>query len=176
MSNSTTKAQDVFLNKINPVCKRFGLNQVMAHLYAILYFSDEPLSLGDMTERLNISKGGASTNIRALERYGAVRRVWIKGSRKDYYEADKDISKLIKYRVGAMAQERLSEIEDMISSSYEVLNSIDAQPEEKESFRSKLDKINTLYNQAKAMFELFNSTILNNVLTAKPQETADSLK
>lgn len=176
MKSSLTQAEDVFLNKINPICKKFGLNHLMAHLYTILYFSNDPLSLDDMTERLNISKGSASTNIRALERYGAVKRVWVKGSRKDYYEADTNLSKLIKERITGMAQERMSEIEDMISSSYGIINSVDATEKERESFRTKLDNINSIYNTAKTMFELLNSTLVNNILAVKPKETADSVK
>jgi len=84
MNEDLVKAQDVFLQKINKICRDFGLNNIMAQLYAILYFSKEPLSLNDMLERLKISKGSVSINIRALERYGAVRRIWVKGSRKDY--------------------------------------------------------------------------------------------
>ena len=40
--------------------------------------------------------GSASINIRALERYGVVRQIWVKGSRKDYYEAETDFWKIVK--------------------------------------------------------------------------------
>src|SRR3989338_5217258 len=93
------KVQDIFLNRINHICKKLGLNNVMAQLYAILYLNNEPLSLDDMVERLKISKGSASVNIRALESYGAVRRVWMRGSRRDYYEADTDIVRVVTDRI-----------------------------------------------------------------------------
>jgi DNA-binding transcriptional regulator GbsR (MarR family) len=37
-----------------------------------------------------------SINIRALERWNMVRQVWIKGDRKDFYEAETDFWKIIK--------------------------------------------------------------------------------
>src|SRR3989338_5100918 len=104
MNDKLLKAQDLFLDKINNICNKFGLNNIMAQLYVMLYFNNNPLSLDDMVERLKISKGSASVNIRALERYGAVRQVWVKGSRKDYYEAEPDISKIIFDRTKSMVK------------------------------------------------------------------------
>ena len=37
-----------------------------------------------------VSKGGVSVNIRELERWGAVKKVWVQGSRKDFYIANSD--------------------------------------------------------------------------------------
>jgi len=83
---------------MNDVVKRFiqdagnatqslGLGRVLGQMYAYLYFSQEPRNLGHMQDALGISKGSASTVVRQLEQWGAVKKVWIKGDRKDYYEA-----------------------------------------------------------------------------------------
>jgi len=157
--------QDVFLGKINTICGKFGLNNIMAQIYAILYLSDKPLSLNDMVERLKISKGSASINIRALERYGAVRQVWVRGSRKDYYEAEHDIEKVVLDRIRSMAEGRLSEVDDMIKSSYKAFDSMKIQGEgEKEAMtvvKDRLTRLENLYNQAKSMFDMFNLAVAN---------------
>ena len=162
---SIIKAQDIFLGKINMICGKFGLNNIMAQIYAILYLSDKPLSLNDMVERLKISKGSASTNIRALERYGAVRQVWVKGSRKDYYEAECNIEKVILDRIRSMAEGRLSEVDDMIKSSYHAIDSMNAQKEEEREataiFKDRLVRLENLYGQAKSMYDMFNMAVLN---------------
>lgn len=171
MNENLLNAQDVFLGKINQICNKFGLNNIMAQLYATLYLSDKALSLNDMTERLKVSKGNASINIRALERYGAVKRVWVKGSRKDYYEAEADISKVILDRIRSMGQSRLSEMDEVINASYQALNSVDAtDKEEKESikiFRQRLDALRNLKQKAQSVFNLFNSGLMNNFLRNK---------
>lgn len=160
--------QDIFLEKLNTVCEKFGLNNIMAQLYVILYLNSKPLSLSDMVKELQISKGSVSINIRALERYGAVKRVWVKGSRKDYYEAEPDIARVIMQRVRAMASDRLSEIDDMLKSSYDMLNSADSQNggtnERREMFKEKLKTLKDLHEKAKSMFELLNSTLLKGAL------------
>ncbi len=171
MDGKLVQVQDVFLDKINQICSKFGLNNIMAQLYAILYLSNKPLSLDNMVERLKISKGCVSVNIRALERYGAVRRIWVKGSRRDFYEAKTDIYKVIMDRIKSIAQGRLLEVEDMVNSSYQALNTVNSSDkEEKEAiqvFKQRLDKLKSLHSRAQSLFNLFNSGLLNTVLKAK---------
>ncbi|MFC1623850.1 GbsR/MarR family transcriptional regulator [Candidatus Omnitrophota bacterium] len=171
MNKNLTDAQDVFLSKVNQICNKFGLNNIMAQIYAVLYLSNRALSLNDMVERLKISKGSASINIRALERYGAVRKVWVMGSRKDYYEAETDIAKVIMDRVSSMAQRRLSEVDDMIRSSYQVLDSLDKLDKENndivEVFKERLNRLRELHGQTETLFNLFNSGGLNNAANGK---------
>jgi len=176
MNKNLLDAQDVFLGKINQLCNKFGFNNIMAQLYSILYLNNKALSLDDMVEQLKISKATASINIRVLERYSAVRRVWVKGSRKDYYEAETDISKVITDRVKSMAQRRMSEIDDMISAPSQILDSVDSDNEEdKESikiFRERLDQLKAIYHQAQALFNLFNSSLLKKVLDVKTKRNS----
>lgn len=169
MSENLMRAQDIFLGSVNQICNKFGLNNIMAQLYALLYLAGRPLSLNDMIERLKISKGSVSVNIRALERYGAVRRVWVKGSRRDYYEAESDIYKVITERVKSMAHRRISEVGDMLSSSYQALNSVNPHDEkERDSiniFKQRLESLGRLHAQAQSIFNLFNDGLLTKMLT-----------
>jgi len=170
MSEELERAQDVFLGKVNQICAKFGLNNIMAQLYAVSYLHGRCMSLDEMVKQLKISKGSVSVNIRALERYGAVRKIWIKGSRKDYYEAEPDIVKVIMDRVKSMAQNRLRAIDDMIDSPYHVLSSINHSSEEKEAiktFKERMDKLRELQSKAQSLFNLLNSGFLNNALKIK---------
>lgn len=179
MDEKLLKAQDVLLDKINQICGKFGLNNIIAQLYAVLYFSGKPLSLDDMVERLKISKGSVSINIRALERYGAVNRVWVKGSRKDYYEAEMDIYKVAMARIKSMAQRRLSEVDDMIGSSYQAINLVQSSDtEEAEAikvFKQRLEKLKDLYEKARSIFDLFNTAILSGAAAGKAEELKEEV-
>ena len=157
MNNELLEAQDIVLAKISTICNKFGLNNIMAQLYAVLYFSGKPVSLDDMVDRLKISKGSASINIRALERYGAVRRVWIKGSRRDYYEAEADIYKVVTDRIKSMTKSRLSEVGDMIDASTIAFNSVSAKVGDEEEvivLKERLNKLRELYTKARNLFYL----------------------
>jgi len=65
-------------------------------MYALLYLSPTPLCLDDIVSELHVSKASVSTTIRQLERWSAVKRVWVQGDRKDYYEAETDFRKVLK--------------------------------------------------------------------------------
>ncbi len=73
------------------------VNKVGGQIYALLFMMRQPLSLDEICDFLKTSKGNVSVNIRLLEEQGMVRKVWVKGSRRDYYEAVRDYPrKLIK--------------------------------------------------------------------------------
>ncbi|MBN1282193.1 MAG: MarR family transcriptional regulator [Proteobacteria bacterium] len=71
------------------------INRVGGQIYALLFLSEEPLSLDEIGSRLGVSKSNISINIRMLEEYGLVRKVWVKGSRKDYYAAERTYPKKV---------------------------------------------------------------------------------
>lgn len=179
MEDKLTQAQNVFMNKINQICSKFGLNNIMAQLYALLYLNGRVMSLDEMAEALKISKGSVSVNIRALERYGAVKRVWMRGSRKDYYEAESDIYKVIMERVRSLVQGRLSEVEDMIGSADSVFESAgpDGNNGDEESakiFKQRLVELKGIKEKAQNLFDLFNSGLLSNALASQRGSNKDT--
>ena len=134
-------AQDKFMGSIGKLAEGIGVNPFIAQLYAILYLSDKPLSLDDLVERLKASKGNISLNIRELEKWGAVKNIWVKGSRKDYYEADPDIKKLVMNKLKSGAQKRIEQISGMMDEFKELINS----PEDDMSEDDR--KIAKIYNE-----------------------------
>ena len=97
-----------FIEEAGNMTQSLGLGRVVGMLYAYLYFSQEPRNLGDMQEALGISKGSASTVVRQLEQWGAARRVWVRGDRKDYYEAEDWIGGIIRNLVADTVGTRMA--------------------------------------------------------------------
>lgn len=120
MNKNLERAQHNFIEGIGRLSSTLGFSKVMGQLYALLYLSQKPLSLDDMVKRLAISKGSASINIRELEGKGAVKKIWMKGSRKDFYEAEPDLWKIIRDRVILSAKWRMAEVEDIIKKTEEL--------------------------------------------------------
>ena len=77
-----------FIETGGHITQSIGVGRVIGQVFAHIYFSPRPQTLDDLTRELHISKGAASMSVRQLEQWGAVRRVWVKGERKDYYEAN----------------------------------------------------------------------------------------
>ncbi len=66
------------------------VSKVGGQIYALLFLSRKPMSLDEIVVALGVSKGNISVHVRILETSGLVHKVWVKGSRKDYYEAARD--------------------------------------------------------------------------------------
>ncbi|MFC1498547.1 GbsR/MarR family transcriptional regulator [Verrucomicrobiota bacterium] len=88
-----------FIEDAGNMTQSFGLGRVLGQIFAYLYFSSQPRNLADMQEALGVSKGSVSTGVRQLEQWGAVKKVWIKGDRKDYYEASDWFGRILKNAV-----------------------------------------------------------------------------
>ena len=101
MTSDTDMAPVVrrFIEDTGNATQSFGLGRVIGQIYAYLYFSKEPQNLADMQNSLAISKGSASTGVRQLEQWGGVRKVWVKGDRKDYYIVEDWFGKILKNAV-----------------------------------------------------------------------------
>jgi DNA-binding transcriptional regulator GbsR (MarR family) len=154
-------AQDRFMESIGRLCGNFGLNKFLAQLYAFLYLSDRPISLDEISERLQVSKGNVSINIRELENWGAVRKVWVKGSRKDYYEANLDIKKVIANKLRSSVQKRMVEISSMLDDFRSIIQSASGELTEEEKRivavyderLKKIEDIKTLASNALSVAE-----------------------
>ncbi len=74
-----------------------GYPKSVGKIYGYLFFSLEPLSLGDISQELGISKGSASSGVRQLIKWNVVRQTWgVQGDRKEYFEAIWEVRALFK--------------------------------------------------------------------------------
>ncbi len=73
----------------------WGFKRVMGRVWALLYLRGEPLSAAELCEQLDISSGAASMTLAELERWAVVRRSRKAGDRREYFEAETDIWKMI---------------------------------------------------------------------------------
>lgn len=62
----------------------------MAQIHALLFVAGDPLEVNEIMERLQISRGNASMNLRELMDWGIVRRFRHPGDRKDTYYSETD--------------------------------------------------------------------------------------
>jgi DNA-binding transcriptional regulator GbsR (MarR family) len=92
---------DSMLDGLGQLADYFGYNRVMGQIYGALLLSNEPLSLDDLVEQLGKSKASVSMNMRTLEHMGIVREVWVRDTRKKYYEAESDLWKAVTNALGS---------------------------------------------------------------------------
>ena len=111
-----------------------------------------------MVEKLKISKGNASLNIRELEKLGIVKKVWVKGDRKDFYEAELDFSKIMKSGVTEVVKSRMkialaaiNETENLIKEIRSNLN--EGEKKTAELYLQRLQNAKEIYRFAEKILD-----------------------
>ncbi len=69
----------------------WGINRSVAKIHALLMATEGHLSLEEIAEKLQISKGNASMSLRELRTFGVVRQVEVPGDRRDFYVTEPDV-------------------------------------------------------------------------------------
>lgn len=112
----------------------FGLNRLFGQIYIYLYMSQGPQSLDEIADSLGVSKASVSIACRQLESWGAVRQIWKKGDRKDYYQAETDLSALINGGLLSSINKKLESARVQIERSLNLLSQNGASDDDKTRF------------------------------------------
>ena len=94
LSERHALALEEFVLLWGEMANSWGINRTMAQIHALLYVSEDPLDTDAVMTQLQISRGNANTNLRHLVNWNLIRKVHQKGSRRDYFVAEKDVWKI----------------------------------------------------------------------------------
>mgnify|MGYP003115177922 CR=1 FL=1 len=151
------EAKDKFINTWGSLGTLWGINKAMAQIQALLFISTKPLSMEEIMEDLQISRGNTSMNLRQLMDWGIVTKELIPGERKDFFTTEKDVEELA--RIVAKERSR-REIKPVIKVLSDVSSIKDDGSE----------KTKELIKQTKALKELTdNLDVLMNKLVDQKQ-------
>jgi DNA-binding transcriptional regulator GbsR (MarR family) len=118
MPNTIDEVQDRFISEWGDLVTVWGLNKTMGQIHALLYITGDPLTADEIMERLNISRGNVSMNLRALISWGVVHRQHRKGDRKQYFVAEEDPWRWFK---NVVRERRKREVEPIIEAFSDTL-------------------------------------------------------
>jgi DNA-binding transcriptional regulator GbsR (MarR family) len=88
---SESEATDVFRR----LMEFWGFKRPMGRMWTLLYLSPEPLGAAEIGAELKMSAGAVSMALGELVKWGAVKKSWRPGERRDFYEAETSIGKLV---------------------------------------------------------------------------------
>ncbi len=91
MSTASAETVRQFVEAWGAMGALWGVNRSVARVHALLMASEEPLSLEEIAEKLDISKGNASMSLRELRTLGVARPVDVPGDRRDFYVTEPDV-------------------------------------------------------------------------------------
>jgi HTH-type transcriptional regulator, glycine betaine synthesis regulator len=89
------RARDLGIDTCGRIAEFWGFTRTMGRTFGLLYLSHAPLPQAEIQSRLGISAGSASMTLAALGRWGVVHRVWVRGVRREHYQAETDFWKMI---------------------------------------------------------------------------------
>jgi DNA-binding transcriptional regulator GbsR (MarR family) len=146
-----SEAKEKYIQTWGTFATNWGINRTMAQVHALLLASGKPLSTDEVMEQLEISRGNANMNLRALIDWGIVRKEFIKGDRKEYFVAEKDVWYLFKQ---ITKERRKREIEPVISFLEELRNIDDNDSEEAKEFIRLMDEFSSVTGKINNIMDL----------------------
>jgi DNA-binding transcriptional regulator GbsR (MarR family) len=80
-----------FVEHWGVMARSWGINATMGELFALLYITGADWTAEHLRERLKVSRGNVSMNLRELINWGVVHKVHRQGERREYYRAELDV-------------------------------------------------------------------------------------
>jgi DNA-binding transcriptional regulator GbsR (MarR family) len=143
MHDNLVGVNDSTVAGLGRLARFFGFGEVMGRLYGTLLLSPGPLSLDELADRLQISKGSVSMNMRDLERWGMATEVWMRGERKKYYQAESDLWQVIRNVLNSRERREVQLALQVLSESIEKLQTAEHEltPADRELAHFYLERI-----------------------------------
>jgi len=158
------RAQDQFILEWGRMSSSWGINRTMAQIHALLFVSGVPLEVNEIMDRLQISRGNASMNLRELMDWGVVRRFRQPGDRKDTYISETDPFQMF---VRIVKERKRREIDPTNDAIREVITKLpENDPDEAvQSLRCRLQALVEIFDLIDAAYkQVFSSDISLNEL------------
>ena len=88
-------AVENFILRWGEMGTHWGINRSIAQIHALLYVSEHALTAEQISNRLGIARSNVSNSLRELVVWKLVRRVSVRGDRRDYFEAETDLWEIV---------------------------------------------------------------------------------
>ena len=73
---------------------QWGVNRSVSQIHALLYLSERPLTAEEIADGLGLARSNVSNSIKELQAWNLIRRVPIKGDRREHFEAEEQAALL----------------------------------------------------------------------------------
>ena len=136
-------SERIVSDAVGRLMELWGFKRNLGRVWTVLYLAGGPLTAKQLRDRLQLSSGAVSMTLSELGRWGVARKLWVQGDRRDFYEAEANIWKMVS-RV--IRERELSEIVQAIEAFEDALVALDhrggegAPPELADAQRAQLQR------------------------------------
>ncbi|HRK28302.1 MAG TPA: ArsR family transcriptional regulator [Chitinophagales bacterium] len=132
-----SEAKIKFIQAWGMLGTKWGINRTMAQVHALLLITPQSLCADDIMEALNISRGNANMNLRALIDWGLIQKEHKMGERKEYFFAEKDIWKAARQIIIERKRRELEPIKTILAE----LSNVEDDTEEAIAFKEAITEL-----------------------------------
>ncbi|MDI9636755.1 winged helix-turn-helix transcriptional regulator [Kamptonema cortianum] len=123
----------------------WGINRTMAQIHGLLLVAGESVTMDEIIERLDISRGNASMNLRELTDAGIISRRRVPGTRKDTFSGGEDVLEMF---IRVVRERKRREIDPTVAAIKDCLAMVPATDQSPEAV--------TLRKRLVALVEIFD--------------------
>ncbi|MFZ4508919.1 MAG: GbsR/MarR family transcriptional regulator [Fimbriimonas sp.] len=147
------RAQDLFILEWGRMSNSWGINRTMAQIHALLFVSGRPMAVNEIMDRLQISRGNASMNLRELMDWGIVRKSREPGDRKDMFVSDLEPYQMFLRVIRERKRREIDPTADAIREVLLILSREDTK-DEGESLRRRLEGLLEIFGLIDAAYQV----------------------
>ncbi len=118
-----------------------GFPKSYGEIYGLLYATPDPLGFAEIHKRLSLSKGSVSGGLKALKEIGAIKSVASDDGRRERFEPQLELKKLVLAYLRDRLQPQLESNTQRIQHLETVLNESQAPSTQRKVLQSRLGKL-----------------------------------
>ena len=132
-----------------------GAPRSLAAIYGILFASPKPLCFADIETKLGISKGSVSGGLKALKDIGAIKSSEHPGDRREWYEPDTELRRMIRRFIETRLQQQIKQGGDRLATIKAQIPQED--PEVAKLLTARIDHVENWHGKAKALMPIIKT-------------------
>ena len=152
--------------KLSPAIERFvlhwgdmggtwGVNRSVAQIHAFLLVAGRPLNAEEIADALEMARSNVSNSIKELVTWRLVRRVPVRGDRRDHFEAEGDVWEMVSRIVEMRKAREIDPAKQVLAACLtDARNDPDANPaavQRLDDIKELMDLLDGWYGQVKDM-------------------------
>lgn len=126
-----------------------GIPKSVAAIYGTCLASPEPLGFADIEARLNISRGSISQGVRVLRDMGALKSVGKPDDRREAFEPDLRLRKLIDHWLDTRLQRQLNVGQGLLRQLNDLVPGV--RPAQAKELRNRIKALQTWHDKTRAV-------------------------
>ncbi|HEX9399072.1 MAG TPA: ArsR family transcriptional regulator [Anaeromyxobacter sp.] len=151
-SYALQRADLAVADAVGALMELWGFRRQLGRVWAVLFLSDRPLAAPELCGRLEISTGLLSMSLAELRRWGVVRPIEVPGDRKEHYEPETNVWKLV---ARVLREREKRAVEGALSTFERALHDVraalvDVDPAVKTAARFKAKRLELLVDLSRA--------------------------